>query len=104
MRRILMVCALVFAWASVASGWGTKGHGITGIIAEKYLSDAARAGVEDLIGRSRLVWISTWADVIRDEQPDTAPWHYVNIAPAPSVTTASATARTGVASSRRSRR
>ncbi|MBK6941733.1 MAG: S1/P1 nuclease [Planctomycetes bacterium] len=81
MRRWLVVAALVFAWASIAAGWGTKGHGITGIIAEKFLTADAKAGVEDLIGRSRLVWISTWADVIRDEQPDTAPWHYVNIAP-----------------------
>jgi hypothetical protein len=81
MRRFVVALAVVFAVASVAEGWGTKGHGITGIIADKLLSEDARKGVEELLGRTRLQWVSTWADVIRDENPDTAPWHYVNIAP-----------------------
>ena len=52
------------------------------MIAASELSPKARAGVTALLGgnaAAEMVRVSTWADEIRHDRPDTAPWHYVNI-------------------------
>lgn len=65
------------AWA-----WGGEGHRIIALIAADRLTPAARAEVSALLGgdaRASMEEVSTWADEIRRDRPETGPWHYVNI-------------------------
>jgi hypothetical protein len=62
------------AWA-----WGVEGHRIIADIAWDHLTDATRENLRPFLGGDDLASVSTWADDIRSERPETAPWHYVNI-------------------------
>lgn len=63
-----------------AFAWGPEGHEIVALIALGELKPAARAEVTRLLGSpAMMVHDSSWADEIRDQRPDTAPWHYVDI-------------------------
>ncbi len=64
------------AWA-----WGSEGHHIIADIAWDHLTPAARENVKQFLEGGDLASISTWADDIRPDRPETAPWHYVNIPP-----------------------
>ena len=88
----LRVTAILFLWISAiatsvwlpsaAWAWGNEGHRIIALIAADRLTPAARAAVSDLLGgdaRRRMEEVSTWADKIRPDRPETGPWHYVNI-------------------------
>ncbi len=67
--------------APQARPWGEKGHKVLSRIAESRLSDAARARVKEILGDQSLADVSNWADSIRKERRETAPWHYVNVQP-----------------------
>jgi hypothetical protein len=69
-----------------AWGWGIEGHQLVGLIAEHYLSPAAREQVRLLLGTSDSEAdsisdpkVANWADEIRGEVPETGPWHFVDI-------------------------
>ena len=66
--------------ASPCWAWGRVGHWIIAQLAERHLSDQARAEINALLepGES-LADCSTWADERRGEMPHTAPWHYVDV-------------------------
>ncbi len=78
LKRFLLLAALALpapAWA-----WGSEGHEIAALIAERHLSAAARAQVAHLLGAPIImVHESNWADEIRDQRPETGSWHYVDI-------------------------
>ena len=59
--------------------WGRTGHRLIARVATARLSGEARRQVRDLLGRESLAAVSTWADSIRNDRPETSPWHYVNI-------------------------
>jgi hypothetical protein len=62
-----------------ALAWGTEGHQVIALIAEKELTPAAREEVDRLLALepgATMASISTWADEHRT--PQTAAWHYVN--------------------------
>jgi hypothetical protein len=62
--------------------WGGEGHQVVALIAEKHLSDRAEAGIHELLGDNANISdaeVCNWADQIRRERRETAPWHYVNI-------------------------
>ncbi len=80
-RRTTCISLLAILIPSICFGWGRDGHRITGYIAERLLSPQARAAVHELLGNESLADVSTWADEIRRERKDTAPWHYANIDP-----------------------
>ncbi len=76
--------ALLFVLISVSNAlaWGRDGHRIIAEIAEQYLGATTVKQVRDLLALENvttLADISTWADYIRLQRRDTAPWHYVNI-------------------------
>jgi hypothetical protein len=48
-------------------------------VAERHLDHQARKEIRALIGEESLVSISDWADQIRGDRPETAPWHFVDI-------------------------
>ncbi len=64
-----------------ACAWGTEGHRIIADIAWDHLTDATRKNLRPFLGGDDLASVSNWADDIRSDRPETAPWHYVNIPP-----------------------
>ena len=84
MRRLIAIAAIAAAvvMPSAALAWGHEGHEVVALIAASELSPAAKAQVEQLLGgdaASTMADVSTWADKIRRDRPQTGPWHYVNI-------------------------
>jgi len=56
-----------------------QGHRIVATVATGFLSDNARAGVEELLGDVTLASVANWADNVRNSRPETAEWHFVDI-------------------------
>lgn len=65
--RIFIASILLLCGSLPAAAWGPNGHRIVGQIAENHLTDAARKGISDLVGRASLTQISTWADEIKSD-------------------------------------
>lgn len=63
--------------------WGAEGHRIVAAVAEGELSPAAQQQVSELLGshgaKAAMVSVSTRADEIRRQFPNTAPLHFVDI-------------------------
>jgi len=81
-KSALGLALMVFTLPTSAFGWGTEGHQIIAYLAATELTPAAKAQIEQLLGDDAefaMVELSTWADEIRREQRDTAPWHFVDI-------------------------
>ena len=77
-RKLILMAALAAplpAWA-----WGVEGHEIVAEIALHELTPAARGQVAAILGSdAMLVHDANWADEIRDQRPETGPWHFVDI-------------------------
>jgi hypothetical protein len=80
--------ALVAAFAVLAASnvnahaWGYEGHRIIAEIAEQFLEPETAHHVRDLLAIENLTTlaeVSTWADEIRSQHPETRRWHFVNI-------------------------
>ena len=79
----LLACLVVPWIASPASAWGPAGHRIIASVAQQHLNARARARLSYVLGsETTLAEVATWADDVRDERPETAAWHYINIPPA----------------------
>lgn len=84
-RRWIAAGALAGLFALAAPGelgaWGPNGHRIVGEIGERYLSEAARRGVEEILGAESLAEASTWPDEIRSDPAweRAAAWHFISI-------------------------
>lgn len=75
---LLWLCAAGVSPAQTF-GWGQEGHRIIATIAESRLEKHAAEGVRELLGEGGLPSVANWADEIRKDRPETAPWHFVNI-------------------------
>ena len=75
---LLCLCATCLIPAELFA-WGQEGHRIIAAIAESRLQKHAAATVQELLGDDHLSSVATWADEIRKDRPETAPWHLVNI-------------------------
>ena len=78
-----------------ALAWGCRGHQVVAIIAQDHLNPHARAEVGKLIagfridpalrrfcdsrGLPKIADLATWADDVRSERKETAPWHFIDI-------------------------
>jgi nuclease S1 len=72
---VFLVATRPPAWA-----WGRMAHRVSARLAESRLTPAARAAVRELLGPGvSLADISTWADEVRRDIPESGPWHYVNV-------------------------
>ena len=69
---VLLISSPLFAW-------GPKGHRIIAQVARAHLSQRARYQIQDLLGNDDLASVSTWADEIRPQRPETFGWHFVDI-------------------------
>ncbi len=81
--RALLWSLLVLSPAD-AVAFGPLGHRLVAKLAEERLSPPARAELERLLGEGvTLAAVSTWADELRDRDPErgraTARWHFVNL-------------------------
>jgi hypothetical protein len=83
----LALAVLLTAGVS-ARAWGVKGHTIVASIAERHLSQKAKAGVKQLLGNQRLPDVANWADqiiylqqykAISDLYPDNHLFHFADI-------------------------
>ncbi|MEW6683870.1 MAG: S1/P1 nuclease [Nitrospirota bacterium] len=74
-----LATAVTLFGAQPIFAWGDKGHRVVAIVAEGRLDPATHEAVRSLIGPSTLRDVATWADDIRRDRPETAPWHYVDI-------------------------
>jgi hypothetical protein len=80
MRRLLIGLFLWVYPTSPCLAWGEEGHHVVAEIAARLLSKEAKAGTEELLGKStRLAEVSSWADEIIDERRYTNDWHMVEI-------------------------
>jgi hypothetical protein len=76
---VLLALAGLFATPS-AAGWGTEGHEVIALVAERLLTPEARKRVDAILALepgATLASVSNWADQTRDRS--TAAWHYVNL-------------------------
>jgi nuclease S1 len=79
MKRIfLSTCLLVFT-STLLFAWGFKGHQVIGDIARNHLNTTARQNLQALLGNDDLASISTWADEVRGQRPESYGWHFVDI-------------------------
>lgn len=70
----------VLCGGAPALAWGPEGHDLVARIAEAQLTPAARARVTEILGPNvSMASISGWADQVRRQRSETAPWHYVDI-------------------------
>jgi hypothetical protein len=98
MKNVLRSVALALLFLSAARSahaWGCQGHETVALIAEAHLTPAAKtmafkilaAGpIDPALSRyckepnlDSFTDASTWADDQRQVQPDTAPWHFIDI-------------------------
>ncbi|MFI5382106.1 MAG: S1/P1 nuclease [Tepidisphaerales bacterium] len=81
MHKIItrLVAILTFAVSTSAFAWGGDGHRIVALIATARLKPEAAAQVKELLGNATLADIASWADEVRNQRKETAPWHYVDI-------------------------
>lgn len=56
-----------------------KANQIIATVAEDHLDETTKVMIQSLLGNNHLYSIASWADDIRRERRDTAPWHYVDI-------------------------
>ena len=85
-RKILALFLLLAALCCTnpAYSWGKNGHRIVGLIAERHLTDTAKAQLKPLLGGDTLPEVTTWADEMRSSpdpfwQKKSAKWHYINL-------------------------
>ena len=98
-RRIaifVFFAVAVFLTAPLSTwAWGCEGHQVVALLAEKHLNPRALATVKQILndgpidptlsryckqgGIGAMADASTWADDIRPQKLEAAPWHYIDI-------------------------
>jgi len=84
---VWLVLVLVALATKPARAWGEKGHFIIVAIADRHLTDRARAGIREILGDRSIVdmRLASWADEIRRSAhyrrtyPHNERWHFVDI-------------------------
>lgn len=86
MRQLLRAAAVLLSSAGAvfvalpAAGFGTEGHEVIALVAERLLTPDARQRIEAILALApgaTFASVSNWADQSRDRS--TAAWHYVNL-------------------------
>ena len=81
MKATLLLAVLLLLPSPVLA-WGPEGHEIVAHIAAREMTPAARTEVEALLSGDAAQMMAAnanWADEIRQDRPETAAWHFVNI-------------------------
>ena len=95
-RLLCSFALLLIAFAPIPMrAWGCEGHQIVALIAMKHLQPQVASQINAILagspvastlrhfcrtsGLPLMVEVSSWADDLRSEQPDSGPLHYINI-------------------------
>jgi hypothetical protein len=78
MKKFLLRITLFLIVLPLIS-WGPEGHSTVASVAERHLTPKAAAAVSKLLGGRHMSEVSSWADVIRPDYPQTAPMHFLNL-------------------------
>ena len=77
-NRLVIIAGLV--WTLPAFCWGPEGHALVARIAEAQLTPAVHARVMEILGPGQtMASVSSWADSVRRQRAESAPWHYIDI-------------------------
>jgi hypothetical protein len=79
LRAVGLAWVAACLWAPAVHTWGPEGHHIVATIALGRLTPEAKKATQDLLGTEDFVAVSTWADEIRSQRPETYNWHFVDI-------------------------
>jgi len=79
MRKVTRVFLVFLGLPILSFAWGPEGHRVVADLARERLNPAALQQIRELLGNDDLAAISTWADEARNQRPETAGWHYVDI-------------------------
>lgn len=79
MKKLAAIFVLIVCFPILSFAWGPEGHQVVADIARAHLSEPARQHVRELLGNDDLASISTWADDVRGQRPETFGWHFVDI-------------------------
>ena len=72
--------ATILCCSISAFGWGGEGHSLIARIAEAQLTPAVHAKVSELLGPNvSMASVASWADEVRRQRAESAPWHYIDI-------------------------
>lgn len=64
--------------SSFCYGYGSEGHKLVALIADKHITSQTRAAVAELLGEQSMADVSSWADQYRASHRNTSGWHYVD--------------------------
>ena len=95
-RLLLVLLPFLFAAIPIqVQAWGCEGHEIVALIAMKHLQPQVASQVNAILAASpvsptlkrycrilglpAMAEVASWADDVRSEQPDTAPYHFIDI-------------------------
>jgi hypothetical protein len=78
-RTRTVVFTVLISISTPSLAWGPEGHRVVADIARSRLHEIARRHIRELLGNDDLVAISTWADEIRPQRPETFGCHFVDI-------------------------
>ena len=80
MKKHLSI-ALAIGLSLTIISWGFKGHRVTALVAEDYLTPQAKQAVRAILGGETLADVSTWADEIKGDPQygNSASWHFINL-------------------------
>jgi len=77
--KVLAILVAALLLPSTSWGWGYEGHQIIAMVAEDHLDETTKVMVQSLLGNNHMYSVSSWADDVRRERPETKAWHYVDI-------------------------
>jgi hypothetical protein len=79
MRKLTAIFLLILCLPIPSFAWGPEGHQVVGDVARAHLTGTARQRIHELLGNDDLASVSTWADEVRSQRPETYGWHFVDI-------------------------
>lgn len=72
--------ALLALGAQLLFAWGPEGHRLVARLADQMLTPVAHAQITATLAPDEtIIALSSWADDVRKDRAETAPWHYVDI-------------------------
>ena len=88
LRTTILALTTCFLINLSAQAWWENGHRTTARLASFYLTPASRTRLAAILGvpdtpeavADALALASTWPDEIKKDRPETAPWHYIDLA------------------------
>jgi len=78
-KKASVALLLFFVAVQHCHAWGREGHRLTALVAQDHLTPMAEENVRYLLGKANLADVASWADDYREDHPETAKWHYVDI-------------------------